>query len=129
MIFGKNFIGNQGVDEWKNLKVDCYQYFYMEDLWKKFREETKDHMERINAFLKERSQNNGKNSSEVKVEVKLGNEISQQIVLDDETSKNEISHVSKKDNYGRLKDLVKEIMEKEHVSRAQAYRRAKKRLG
>jgi hypothetical protein len=104
----------------------------MEDLWKKFKEETKEHMEKINEFLKERSLNNENISNETKVEakpeVKLNNEISQQIVLEDETSKNEISHVSRKDSYGKLKNLVKEIMEKEHVSRAQAYRRAKKRL-
>ena len=30
--------------------------------------------------------------------------------------------------YGKLKDLVQEIMEKENLSRAQAYRVARKRL-
>jgi len=34
----------------------------------------------------------------------------------------------RKKTYGKLRDMVKEIMEREHVSRAQAYRRAKRIL-
>jgi hypothetical protein len=95
----------------------------MEDLWKKFKEETKEHIQKINEFLNETSSGEKSHPSET---VEIKDETSdmkqiQQIVLDNETSDN-----SRKNIYGKLKDTVKEIMEREHVSRAQAYRKAKK---
>jgi hypothetical protein len=41
---------------------------------------------------------------------------------------NKTSHSERKKTYGKLRDKVKEIMEKEHLSRAQAYRKAKRNL-
>ena len=121
----------------------------MEDLWKKFKQETQKHVQKINEFLNEKSQNeksqiiepekpminleNEKSQQLVWIEKSLNeipnkmsevNEQVQQIVLE----KNETKKIERKKIYGKLKDLVKEIMEKENLSRAQAYRRAKKKL-
>jgi len=121
----------------------------MEDLWKKFKEETREHMQKINEFLDEKSSDEN-STKEIKNEISLNTE--QQVVLNNETSeidklpkqifieKDETSKLiqemfpakkylpERKDIYGKLKEIVKEIMEKEHVSRAQAYRKAKKRI-
>ena len=104
----------------------------MEDHWKKYKQEMQEHMEKINEFLNETSSN--EKSRLIKPEepvIILDNEKSHipeqaQQVFSQENKKPEKS--SRKKIYGKLKDLVKEIMEKENVSRAQAYRRAKKRF-
>ena len=98
----------------------------MEDLWKKFKEETQEHIQKINEFLSEISSDEKSHTKEIEVindETSKVNEQVEQVVLDNETS-----DISRKNIYGKLRDLVKEIMEKEHVSRAQAYRKAKKRI-
>jgi len=84
----------------------------MEELWKKFKEDTKEDMMKINEFLV--SLENSKNRKKYK-------EINESSV--NETSV-KISH-ERREIYGKLRDLVKQIMEKEKISRAQAYRRAK----
>lgn len=128
----------------------------MEDIWKKFKEETKEHIQKINEFLNETSSIEKpkliepekpslipnsekinetsanetsqqtvwieKSPSEILNETsKLSEEI-QQVVLENEKSQQS----SRKEVYGKMRNLVKEIMEKENVSRAQAYRKAKK---
>ena len=97
----------------------------MEDLWKKFKEETQEHLQKINEFLSEISSDEKSHTKEIVVndETSKVNEQVEQVVLDNETS-----DTSRKNIYGKLRNLVKEIMEKEHVSRAQAYRKAKKRI-
>ncbi|NIM46954.1 MAG: hypothetical protein GTN40_02225 [Candidatus Aenigmarchaeota archaeon] len=102
----------------------------MEDLWKKFKQETQEHIEKIIEFLSETSSNEKSQLIEPEKPVIIpNNEISQlpeqtqQIVLEENKK---FKEPSRKKVYGKLKDLVKEIMEKENVSRAQAYRRAKK---
>jgi hypothetical protein len=99
----------------------------MEELWKKFKEETKEDMEKIGEFLREsrfvKPMEKEPNSFQPQPLEKIERNISQQIVLDDENSKKD---VSSNKNYGSLTKTVKEIMAKEHISRAQAYRRAKK---
>jgi len=117
----------------------------MEDLWKKFKEETRGHIQKINEFLNEISSNeksllNEEITKNEKSQMpqplpepvlpvpQLPEHIPQnfsQIYLENETSKNS---QTRKNNYGKLKQAVKEIMEKEHLSRAQAYRKAKKRI-
>jgi len=104
----------------------------MEDLWKKFKQETQEHIQKIIEFLNETSLNEKSQLVEPeKPVINLNNEISQipeptqQIVLEEN---NKSEKPSRKKIYGKLRDLVKEIMEKENVSRAQAYRRAKKRF-
>ena len=120
----------------------------MEDLWKKFKEETQQHMQKINDFLNETSPDEKSQPIEIEKQVinlenekshqtawieKYPNEISnkteineqvQQVVLEN----NETTKIKRKEIYGKMRDLVKEIMERENVSRAQAYRRAKKRF-
>jgi len=81
------------------------------DLWKKFKEDTREDMLKIKEFL--RSTENLKNDELTK---DLSNEISQ-----------DKSH-NRREIYGKMRCLVKEIMEKEQVSRAQAYRKAKMKL-
>lgn len=84
----------------------------MEELWKKFKEDTKEDLEKINEFLvsleksKTRKKDIGLNKSSF-----------------NETS-TMISH-ERREIYGKLRDMVRQIMEKEKISRAQAYRRAK----
>lgn len=102
----------------------------MEDLWKKFKQETKEDLSKINEFLNE--------ISHLEKSHQTTKRISRHLILDKETltaieninkkpqRKNKTS--SRKKIYGKLKDLVKEIMERENLSRAQAYRVAKKRL-
>jgi hypothetical protein len=104
--------------------------FIMEDLWRKFKEDTKEDMQKIHAFVKEMNtripmQENPNPFQPQRIE-NVEAEISQQIVLDDEKSKNETCDVSKKISYGSMSGLVKEIMDKYQISRAQAYRKAKK---
>ena len=80
------------------------------ELWKKFKEDTREDMIKVKEFL---------NSVEkTKIEKPIKN-------LSDETSK--ISH-GRREIYGKMRHLVREIMEKENISRAQAYRKAKIRL-
>jgi hypothetical protein len=103
----------------------------MEDVWKKFKEETKGDMEKINDFLKDPSlfkpDGAEPNSFQPRPLEKMEREISENIVIeDDEKSQSSISSVSSKKFYGSLSNVVKEMMEKEKISRAQAYRRAKK---
>jgi ElaB/YqjD/DUF883 family membrane-anchored ribosome-binding protein len=127
----------------------------MEDIWKKFKQETQKHVQKINEFLNEKSSKENsqlhepeKAMTDLNKEMYQINEQVQQIFLKDEDvshqspmevqkqieqavwieKSNENFHVSRKKIYGRLRDLVKEIMEKENLSRAQAYRKAKKRL-
>jgi len=104
----------------------------MEEVWEKFKKETQGHMEKINGFLSETS------FDEEPKEV--ARQISKHLVLDEETllavknaneKSSETSLIQEKATprkriYGKLKDVVKDIMQKEKVSRAQAYRRAKK---
>ncbi len=94
----------------------------MEDLWKKFKEETQESMRKINEFLNETSSNEKSQTSELEVIKDETSKIGEQIVIEDEKS------ISRKNVYGKLKDVVKDIMERENVSRAQAYRKAKKRI-
>jgi len=83
----------------------------MEELWKKFKEDTKEDLEKINEFL-----NSLEKSKTRKKNIELKSSLS-------ETSM-KISH-ERREIYGKLRDMVKQIMEKEKISRAQAYRRAK----
>jgi uncharacterized protein YaaR (DUF327 family) len=80
----------------------------MEELWKKFKEDTREDLLMIKDFLEsfEKSKNNRLTKSSP-----------------NETSK-KIYH-KRQEIYGKMRNLVKEIMEKENISRAQAYRRAK----
>jgi hypothetical protein len=116
----------------------------MEEIWKKFKEETKGDMERIEDYLKNASVLNPldkePNMFQPRPLERIDQEISNQVVLENEKSQTiiaqpvkdcvpEVSLVpeaSRKKMYGSLSAAVKEIMEKEHVSRAQAYRKAKK---
>jgi len=114
--------------------------FIMEDLWKKFMEETEEHMQKIKNFLDEmKSHAIEPTQPEIPItkpddEKSKIPEIPQQVFMD-ETSQliqemfpNKTYDSERKNNYGKLRDKVKEIMEKEHLSRAQAYRRAKRNL-
>lgn len=116
----------------------------MEDIWKKFKDETKEHVEKINEFLNEKPLNEKSQLIEPEKHLEILNnetsEISQPVVWREASKVNEqvqqivleenekSKESSRKEVYGKMRDLVKEIMEKENVSRAQAYRRAKKRL-
>jgi len=104
----------------------------MEDLWKKFKKETKDDLSKINEFLE--SVNEKSHTENLNETSHIEDQASKNMVLDknnlisDEKIKNENSKkTSRKEVYGKLKDTVKELMEKQGLSRAQAYRRAKKR--
>ena len=92
----------------------------MEDLWHKFKSETADDLNKIRNFLEEISHN----------ETSFEKKIKKRIVPKEKTASTEKSkkQSQRKKIYGKLKDHVKEIMEKENLSRAQAYRVAKKRL-
>ena len=101
----------------------------MEDLWKKFKEETREHMQKINDFLHEKSlEEKNRLTEQEKIRNEMSNTIqqTQQIVLNEDELIN--SQFPEKKSYGKLKNMVKEIMEKENLSRAQAYRLAKKRI-
>lgn len=89
----------------------------MEDLWQKFKEETTEDMSKIRNFLNEISQD--EKSLEKKIVKRIAPKAS---------SSNKPKQTPRKKIYGKLKDMVNEIMEKENLSRAQAYRVAKKRL-
>jgi hypothetical protein len=113
--------------------------FIMEDLWKKFIEETEEHMQKIKKFLNEMKSDA---IEPIQPEIPLTKpddekskipELPQQVFMDEtslieEMFPNKTYHSERKNNYGKLRDKVKEIMEKEHLSRAQAYRRAKRNL-
>jgi len=81
------------------------------ELWKKFKEDTREDMLKIKEFL---------NSTE-----KSKNERTTKGLSSETTQKK--SH-SRREIYGKMRLLVKEIMEKEKISRAQAYRKAKIKL-
>ena len=112
----------------------------MEDIWKKFREETEEHMQKIKEFLNE-MKTDAIEPTQPEIPIMKPDdekskipELPQQVFMD-ETSKlikemfpNKTSHLERKKIYGKMRDMVKEIMEKEHLSRAQAYRRAKRIL-
>ena len=85
----------------------------MEDVWQKFKSETSDDLKKIRNFLNEISHD------EKSIEKKIVKRI---------TSKVSEKRTPRKKIYGKLKDMVQEIMEKENLSRAQAYRVARKRL-
>lgn len=110
----------------------------MEDLWKKFKQETERDMTKIKKFLDEISFDE---TSPKEIKIVPRKRISRHLVLDEETltaintkqnapkKKSQPMKVSaRKKIYGKLSTLVKEIMEAEDLSRAQAYRVAKKRL-
>jgi len=112
----------------------------MEDLWKKFREETEEHLQKIKIFLDE-IKSDAIEPVQPEMPITKPNdekskipELPQQVFMD-ETSQlikemfpDKTSRSDRKKTYGKMRDLVKEIMEKEHLSRAQAYRIAKKRI-
>ena len=100
----------------------------------KFKKETEKDLTKIRNFLDEISFD----ETSPKEKPVSPKRVSRHLVLDKETvtaienSKN-ISQAKKKTSprkkiYGKLTSLVKEIMEKENLSRAQAYRVAKKRI-
>lgn len=91
----------------------------MEDLWHKFKQETKDDLQKIRGFLDEISHHE-KSQRTVAVVKRVAH-------VKKKSSKPKTSTPRKK-IYGKLKDLVNEIMEAENLSRAQAYRVARKRL-
>ena len=105
----------------------------MEDIWKKFRQETKEDLEKIRKFLDEISLDETSPTNKTV----SSKRISRHLILDKETltaiKDSKKSQTKKKTSprkkiYGKLRDIVKEIMENENLSRAQAYRVAKKRL-
>jgi hypothetical protein len=128
----------------------------MEDLWKKFKEETREDVLKINEFLNLDKESEDDTLDETSLnetfsqfceevrslisDVKLiKDEKSQRIKPIVENSTNETSikqntsnnsiisdRSSRKDVYGKMRNLVRDIMEKDHLSRAQAYRKAKK---
>lgn len=88
----------------------------MEDLWKKFKDETTEDLNKIKNFLDEMSHD--EKSFERKIVRKIA----------PKQPSGGKKHSSRKKIYGKLSNLVKEIMEKENLSRAQAYRVARKRF-
>lgn len=102
----------------------------MEDIWKKFKEETKGDMEKIHSFIKDmNTQIPGREEPNSFMPQRIENvelEIAQQVIIEDETLKKETTNVSKPKSYGSMSSMVKEIMEKYQISRAQAYRKARK---
>lgn len=90
----------------------------MEDLWQKFKSETSEDLNKIKNFLDEISHNETSTKEKTK----------RNTVSKAKKSSEKIEHVPRKKIYGKLRGLVKEIMEKENLSRAQAYRLARKRL-
>ena len=81
------------------------------ELWKKFKEDTREDMIKVKEFLS--------SVEETKKEKPVRN-------FSNETT-NKISH-GRREIYGKMRHLVKEIMENENISRAQDYRKAKIRL-
>lgn len=96
----------------------------MEDLWYRFRQETKDDLDKIRSFLDEIShhEKSQKTVPEVKKTVVAARKSSEK----KKTPKGIVT--PRKKIYGKLKDIVNEIMEVENLSRAQAYRVARKRM-
>jgi len=92
----------------------------MEDLWQKFKDETTEDLKKIRNFLNEISRD--ETSFEKKIKMHIAPK--EKTVSDEKIKK----HTPRKKIYGKLKNHVKEIMEKENLSRAQAYRVARKRL-
>ena len=86
----------------------------MEDLWQKFKEETTEDLKKIRNFLDEMSQN----------EKSLEKKLEKSIV----SKEKKLLKTPRKEIYGKMRDLVNDIMEKENLSRAQAYRLARKRI-
>jgi hypothetical protein len=106
----------------------------MEDLWRKFKQETENDLMKIRDFLDEISSD----ETSPKEITPSPKRVSRHLVLDKETvtaieNSKKKSQAKKKTSprkkiYGKLTTLVKEIMENENLSRAQAYRIAKKRI-
>ena len=105
--------------------------FNMEELWEKFKKETREHLEIVNEFIEEKSVSNNTNETlppQPKTVEVVNAEISQNVFID-EDEKSPLKKKPKfprKRKYGSLKDKVNELMEKEKISRAHAYRMAKK---
>jgi hypothetical protein len=109
----------------------------MEDMWKKFKQETSQDMENIKEFLRQASSPIIPEPSmfQPKPLEKIDPRISNQVVLEDDKSQTLISQmptcaqepqdISRKKFYGSLTETVKQLMQNEQISRAQAYRRAK----
>ena len=115
----------------------------MEDLWKKHKEEIRQHLSNIENFLQSEikinetfriNEKSQKNTIENDIQ-----QIQDNIVLDENIKisdefkmktkakkKKGRPRSARREIYGKLKDTVKHLMEKENLSRAQAYRRAKK---
>ena len=90
----------------------------VEDIWQRFKQETEHDVNKIRNFLNEMSHNE---KSPRKIVAKRVESVA--------VSHKPKAHSERKKIYGKLKDLVKELMERENLSRAQAYRVAKKNLG
>ncbi|MBN2202937.1 MAG: hypothetical protein JW700_02025 [Candidatus Aenigmarchaeota archaeon] len=90
----------------------------MEYLWLKFKNETKDDLSKIRSFLDEIShhEKSQKTIAKPKKTVKTTRKAKPKAMT------------PRKKIYGKLKDIVNQIMEAENLSRAQAYRVAKKRI-
>jgi hypothetical protein len=112
----------------------------MEEIWKKHKDEIKEHLLKIENFLKSELKDTSKTNETFEI-IEKPPEIShdiqqiQSIVLDENIKFSDESRIRKKrgrprskrkEVYGKLKDIVKSLMEKENISRAQAYRKAKK---
>ena len=105
----------------------------MEDLWKKHKRELKNHFTKINDFLESELNDTtidndtslvDENSQRVAREIE---QIQKNIVIEEpENIKRGRPRSERRKIYGKLRDIVKSLMEKEGLSRAQAYRRAKK---
>ena len=107
----------------------------MEDIWKKFKQETEKDMSKIKNFLDEISfgETNPKEIHKKKAATHLDSEKKKPAAKITKPMVSRKKSHDKKDTprkkiYGKLSDLVREIMEKENLSRAQAYRVAKKRF-
>lgn len=109
----------------------------MENLWKKHKTEIKDHLSKIEGFLK-LELNDTSRINEISQEKIMKNEIEQNqpnifsdenLQISDEIqvkTKRGRPRSKRREIYGKLRDIVKNIMKKEGLSRAQAYRKAKK---
>ncbi|MFH0929505.1 MAG: hypothetical protein V1818_04105 [Candidatus Aenigmatarchaeota archaeon] len=95
----------------------------MEDLWHKFKQETKDDLKKIRGFLDEISHHEKSQKT-----VKRTKNVALGVATKKKPASKPKTVTPRKKIYGKLKDLVNEIMEAENLSRAQAYRVARKRF-
>jgi hypothetical protein len=102
----------------------------MEDIWMKFKKETEKDLMKIRNFLDEISfdETSPKEIKRVSRHLVLDKETVAAVEKSKEKSQTKKKHSPRKKIYGKLTTLVKEIMETENLSRAQAYRVAKKRI-